>query len=122
MKTKLALAALLLLAASAADAHHSAAMFDQQANTTLSGTVRQFLWTNPHCFIQLVVRNAQGRDEEWSLEMTAPVHLQRLGWKRTSLKPGDRITVKIHPLRDGGKGGNVMEAIGPDGRPIGRAE
>jgi hypothetical protein len=122
MKGKFVFAALALaLAGSApADAHHSSAMFDGQKTTTLVGTVRQFQWANPHCFIQLIVRNAQGRDEEWSLEMTAPIHLQRLGWIRTSLRPGDHITVKIHPLRDGGHGGNVVEAIGADGKPIGR--
>ena len=122
MNGKLVVAALALALAGAppAEAHHSAAMFDQQKTTTLVGTVKQFLWSNPHCFIQLVVKNEQGRDEEWSLEMTAPVHLQRLGWKRTSLKPGDRITVKIHPLRDGNKGGNVLEAIGADGKPVGK--
>ena len=115
-----AVAVPLLMLASVAEAHHSGAMFDQVHTTTLVGTVKQFQWANPHCYIQLVVRNAQGQDEEWSLEMTAPIHLQRLGWVRTSLKPGDRITVKIHPLRDGGKGGNVLEAIGADGKPIGK--
>jgi hypothetical protein len=120
MKHKIMLGALAFVALAApAQAHHSSAMFDQQATTTLSGTVKQFLWTNPHCYIQLVVRNAQGVDEEWSLEMTAPLHLQRLGWTKSSLKPGEKVTVKIHPLRDGGKGGNVLEAIGPDGKAIG---
>ena len=120
MKHKIMLGALALVTLSApTQAHHSSAMFDQQATTTLSGTVKQFLWTNPHCYIQLVVRNAQGVDEEWSLEMTAPLHLQRLGWTKSSLKPGEKVTVKIHPLRDGGKGGNVLEAIGPDGKAIG---
>lgn len=110
----------LAMLAPAAQAHHSGAMFDQVHTTTLVGTVKQFQWTNPHCYIQLVVKNAQGQDEEWSLEMTAPIHLQRLGWVRTSLKAGDHITVKIHPMRDGSKGGNVLEAIGADGKPIGK--
>lgn len=112
-------AAGLTLAAGPASAHHSGAMFDQTKTETLVGTVRLFQWVNPHCFVQLVVRNAQGQDEEWSLEMTAPIHLQRLGWRRSSLKPGDHITVTIHPLRNGDKGGALMEAIGPDGKPIG---
>jgi hypothetical protein len=115
-----ALAGALLACGTSAVAHHSSAMFDQAHTTTLVGTVRQFQWENPHCYIQLVVREGQGRDEEWSLEMTAPMHLQRLGWKRTSLKPGDRITVTIHPMRDGSRGGNVLTAIGADGKPIGR--
>jgi hypothetical protein len=122
MRAKMIVAALALLAGAApAAAHHSSAMFDQQKTTTLSGTVKNFFWTNPHCYIQLMVKNAQGQDEEWSLEMTAPMHLQRLGWKRSSLKPGERLTVKIHPMRDGSKGGNVLEAIGANGKPVGKA-
>ena len=107
-----------VVCASSASAHHSAAMFDQAQSVSLTGTVKQFQWTNPHCYIQLV---AEGRSqEEWSLEMAAPVHLMRLGWKRNSLKPGDRITVTIHPLRDGGKGGEIQTAAMLDGTPIGR--
>jgi hypothetical protein len=121
MKARIIMAALALAAGAApASAHHSSAMFDQQKTVALSGTVKNFFWTNPHCFIQLTVKNAQGVDEEWSLEMTAPMHLQRLGWMRSSLKTGDKITVKIHPMRDGSKGGNVLEAIGPNGKPIGK--
>jgi hypothetical protein len=122
MKFKVILAALALGAVVApAQAHHSSAMFDQTKTVVLNGTVKQFLWTNPHCFIQLMVKNAQGVDEEWSLEMTAPLHLQRLGWTKSSLKPGEKVTIKIHPLRDGGKGGNVQEAADASGKPIGKA-
>jgi hypothetical protein len=121
MKRTLIVAALALAAIGApAAGHHSSAMFDQQVSKTLSGTVKQFLWTNPHCYIQLMVKNEQGVDEEWSLEMTAPLHLQRLGWNKSSLKPGEKVTVKIHPLRDGGKGGNVLEAADASGKPIGK--
>ena len=109
-----------LLFAGSADAHHSGAMFDSATTLSLSGTVRQFQWTNPHCFIQLVVKNDKGVDEEWSLEMTAPVHLLRLGWRKSSLQPGDRITVTIHPLRNGDRGGNVAAVIGADGKPVGK--
>ena len=111
-----------LVLAAPGQAHHSGAMFDDKVTKTLVGTVREFQWTNPHCFIQLVVKNAKGQDEEWSLEMTAPVHLQRLGWRRSSLKPGERITVTIHPLRNGDKGGNVIEALGSNGKPIGTSQ
>ena len=119
MNAKLALSAALLLSMSPAQAHHSGAMFDQAVTKTLVGTVREFQWTNPHCFIQLLVKDESGQDVEWSLEMTAPIHLQRIGWHRSSLKPGDHITVTIHPLRNGAKGGNVLQAIGSNGKPIG---
>ena len=121
MKAKIILPALALLTIAAPVlAHHSSAMFDQTKTVTLSGTVKEFLWTNPHTYIQLLVKNDKGGEDEWNLEMTAPLHLQRLGWTKSSLKPGEHVTVKIHPLRDGSKGGNVQEANGPDGKPIGK--
>lgn len=121
MKAKIIVAALALLTSAApAYAHHSSAMFDMTKTETLTGTVKQFLWTNPHSYIQLMVKNAQGGEDEWSLEMTAPLHLQRLGWTKSSLHSGDHISVKIHPLRDGNKGGNVLEATAANGKPIGK--
>src|SRR5690606_36963696 len=102
-----------------AEAHHSAAMFDLAAQTTLTGTVREFQWTNPHCYIQLLVPDASGAEQEWSLEVAAPMHLQRLGWRKSTLYAGDRITVSFHPQRNGGKGGEVKEATAEDGRPLG---
>jgi len=111
-------AALLGMTTSAATAHHSGAMFDAEQTVTLNGTVRQFQWANPHCFIQLLVRDAQGREQEWSLEMSAPVHLMRLGWTRSTLTPGERITVTLHPLRNGDRGGNVVTVTGPDGQQL----
>ncbi len=109
---------LALLCVGPASAHHSAAMFDAQNTVMLDGTVREFQWINPHCFIQLVVRDAEGQEQEWSLEMSAPVHLMRLGWRRTTLQPGQHVSVAIHPLRDGSPGGNVISVTGPDGQQL----
>jgi hypothetical protein len=99
-------------------AHHSGAMFDDKESTTLSGTVKDYQWTNPHCWIQVLVPGAQG-PIEWSIEMGSPAQLFRGGWKRGTLKPGDKITVVIHPMRDGTNGGLFVSAIGPEGNPIG---
>ena len=74
-------------------AHHSFAMFDQSKLVPLQGTVKEFRWTNPHVFIQLLVKNEDGTDEEWSIEMTSPEHLARVGWKPGTLKPGDKVTL-----------------------------
>ena len=108
------------LGAPTASAHHSPVMFDQTQPRTLTGTVREFQWTNPHSYIQLVVKNAQGQDEEWSLEMGASVYLYNLGWRPSSVKPGDTLTVTIAPLRKGGAGGLLLKASTADGKPIGR--
>lgn len=112
---------LLALAAYAGSvaAHHSAAMFDDQNRISLSGRVRVFQWTNPHCYVQLVVRNSKGQEEEWSLEMAGPMYLYNLGFRPSTLKPGDLLTVKIAPLRNGKKGGLLLEAIDAQGRKLG---
>lgn len=107
-----------LLTCAPASAHHSYAMFDSQHELTLKGTVKAFQWNNPHCFIQVLVSQGK-RSEEWSVEMGSPMLLLRNGWKPGSLKPGDVVTVTLHPVRDGGKGGSYMSIIGPDGKPIG---
>jgi hypothetical protein len=109
------------LSAGSALAHHSPVMFDQTQRVTLTGTVRQFQWTNPHSYIQLVVKNAEGQEEEWSLEMGASVYLYNLGWRPGSVKAGDTLTVTLAPLRKGGRGGLLLTAATEDGKPIGRA-
>src|SRR6187399_3040022 len=80
-------------------AHHSFAMFDQANRTTLKGKVSEFQWTNPHAFIQLEVAGASGKAEIWSIELNSPNNLKRQGWKSTSLKTGDQITLITAPLR-----------------------
>ena len=112
-----ALAALGMM--NSASAHHSGAMFDSGKTVTLEGTVSEFQWVNPHCFIQVVVKDAKGQEQEWSLEMSAPVHLMRMGWKRTSLHAGDRIKVTAHPLRNGQTGGNVITVTDANGKQLG---
>ena len=114
--TLIASAALLIEVA--AFAHHSAAMFDLEKQLTLNGTVKAFQFTNPHCWIQLLVRDGNGT-AEWSVEMGSPAHLIRSGWKPNTLKPGDKIIVVVHPLRVGANGGGFVSATGPDGKPIG---
>jgi hypothetical protein len=94
-------------------------MFDQQHQKSITGTVSKFQWTNPHCYIQLVVKNAKGVDEEWSLEMGAPMYLYNQGWRPSTVKAGDKITVTIAPLRKGGTAGLVLAASSADGKPLG---
>ncbi|HEY6922209.1 MAG TPA: DUF6152 family protein, partial [Steroidobacteraceae bacterium] len=98
-------------------AHHSAAMFDDDKSVTLSGTVRSFQWTNPHCFIQVLVSGDAG-PVEWSVEMGSPSMLFRAGWKPGTLKAGDKITVVIHPVRDGTPGGRFVSATTVDGKRL----
>jgi hypothetical protein len=126
MHMKRALSSLIglgaMLIASPAFAHHSHAMFDQSKRATIVGTVKEFEWDNPHCWIQVLVpdpNDPQAAPVEWSVEMNSPLALIRSGWKPSSLKAGDRISVVINPLRDGRPGGQFVSATGPDGKPIG---
>jgi hypothetical protein len=108
-----------MLTAGSLFAHHSFAMFDQSKSVELRGTVRSFRWSNPHVFIQLLVANEGGDEAEWSIEMTSPEHLARVGWKPGTLKPGDKVTLMIHPMRDGVKGGQYLSGTGPGGPLLG---
>ncbi len=120
MRTKtLLLATTALLTTTAALAHHSFAMFDQSKTVTLEGVVKDFRWTNPHVFIELTAKSEGGADEAWSIEMTSPEHLARAGWRPGTLKPGDKLTLLIHPLIDGDRGGQYLSGIGPGGPLIG---
>jgi hypothetical protein len=98
-------------------AHHSFAMFDQTKQMTLEGTVREFQWTNPHSFIELDVPSG-GRVRHWSIELNSPNNLTRQGWRRTSLKAGERISVRIAPLRNGHTGGLFLDLTKADGRVL----
>jgi Family of unknown function (DUF6152) len=113
----------LLAAASQAQAHHSFAMFDQTQTLTLQGKVTEFQWTNPHAFIHVEVANAQGAKEVWEIELNSPNNLKRQGWKSTSLKPGDMISMKANPLRDLAthKGGLFISVTKADGTVLGEA-
>lgn len=112
-----ATAVVVMAAPSAALAHHSFAMFDGGKETVLDGTVSEFQWTNPHTWIQLRVIE-DGRPVEYSIETPSPNDLSRRGWTRTSLKPGDRAKITIHPLRDGSKGGQFVRGVLADGRTL----
>ena len=106
-------------ASAAAWAHHSPAMFDLQAQGKVSGTVRAFQWTNPHSYIQLVVKDAKGHEQEWSFEMAAPMYLYAHGWRPSTVKAGDTLTITYAPLRKGGPAGLAVEVIGANGKPLG---
>ncbi len=114
-----ALAGAVALVAGTAQAHHSFAMFDMTKEVTVSGTVKEFQWTNPHAYIQIVAKDEQGRDVEWSMEMGAPMYLYARGWRPSSLRAGMQVKVTLNPLRNGRPGGVVREVVTADGRQIG---
>jgi len=117
------LAAALLLAPAAipASAHHSYAMFDMTKTVALDAQVTRFKWQNPHAFIEANVA-ANGASERWAIEMTSPNNLAQEGWKRTTLKAGDKVRIYVHPLRSGVKGGSYAGVRLADGSTLGQVE
>jgi len=113
------LATAILSLTGTAIAHHSFAMFDQTKQTTLTGTVTAFEWTNPHAYIEIDVPDEKGTVKHWSVELGSPSILMQSGWKFKDLKHGDKVTVRISPLKDGKSGGLLVQATLPDGRVLG---
>ena len=114
---RLTAAIALTLAAAPATAHHSFAMFDRDKPLALEGTVKDFQWTNPHVWIQVMAPDAKGAQQEWGVECTSVNFMRRQGWERTSLKPGDKIKLVIFPLKDGSHGGQFNKLTELNGSP-----
>lgn len=114
IKTAL-LSAPLALVLTVAHAHHSGAMFDSTRTQTISGKVTEFNWVNPHSSFKVEVKDAAGKTAIWAIEMNTPQNLVRQGWKRTTIKPGDQVTVNVRPLRDGKPGGSYVSIKLADG-------
>ena len=100
--------------------HHSAAMFDHEQVRELTGTVKEFQFTNPHTWVQVLVKNEAGEEVEWSLEWGSPNQLGRSGVRPSTLPPGAGITVRINPMLDGSAAGMFIGAKLDDGTMLGR--
>jgi hypothetical protein len=103
-----------------ATAHHSYTMFDLAREATVSGVVADFQWTAPHAWIELTVptKRTPSGVEVWSIEGMSPSYLARRGWTRKTLRPGDKVSIVIHPLKDGSHGGTVVRVTLQDGRVL----
>jgi len=96
-------------------AHHSLANYDREKEITLTGTVAEFLLKNPHSYIVFEVKEADGTVVKWTAGSSSPMRLFRMGWKTTTLKPGDQITVTGGPHRGGKKEVWLNKLVGPGG-------
>jgi hypothetical protein len=120
MKTRLVLLSISGFLSIAALAHHSSAMFDKETVQQKTVTVREFQWTNPHIWIQVLIENDAGEQEEWSIEGGGPNSLSRAGWRPTTFSSGDVIELKFNPMLDGTNAGFFVGAKLADGKTIGR--
>jgi hypothetical protein len=110
----------LLFATATAYAHHSFAMFDMSKNITFQGIVVEYNWENPHTHIIVKVPESAGTETAgtWDIEGGAVNIMVKQGWSKTTFKPGDRITVVGHPMKDGSKAASLFYAIFPDGKRL----
>jgi hypothetical protein len=108
----------ILTAPPAVLAHHSFAMFDANQSLSTTATVKEFQWGSPHTWLELLVLSEDKTEKPLSLELTTISGLMRNGWKPGTLKPGDRVTVTYHPMRDGTPAGQLVQAVTEDGRTL----
>lgn len=111
-------AATALLSMHVATAHHSTAEFDYTKQITIEGTVKEVQWTNPHSFIQLLVDDTAGLKVEWSVEIGSPSLNINVGWRKTSVKAGDEVTMLLSPARNGKPYGTLRVLTFADGRQL----
>jgi len=98
-----------MLTASSAFAHHSFAMYDRSKTVTLTGTVKDFIWTAPHVSIVVLVDSPRSGPVTWQVEGSSPIVLARGGWTPGIMRPGDKIALGIHPRRDHAAGGLLAD-------------
>ena len=102
-------------------AHHSGIMFDPMKQVTLKGTIKEFIFMNPHVTILLTVTDDKGKAVDWNIEAASTQSLVRSGWRRSSLKFGDSVTIVGRPLKDGRPGAQLVQVTLADGTELGRS-
>jgi hypothetical protein len=111
--------AVLLMTAAPLVAHHGAASFDTEKEITLKGTVTEWIWANPHCFLKFDAKDDTGTVRNWAVETANPTDMTVRGWRRTSFKAGDQVTVTLQPVKNGAPVGRVRKVVLANGETLG---
>ncbi len=111
-------AAGLLVASAPLVAHHGTASFDTTRDLTLKGTVTDWIWANPHCFLKFDAMDETGTVRNWAVEVSNPTDMTKRGWARMSFKTGDQVTVNLQPVKNGAPIGRLRTVILPDGSTL----
>lgn len=119
MKSSLIAVAFILTISTVSFAHHSGAGVDRTKSVSITGTLKEFKWANPHSWMEIEVPNDKGGTDLWAVEMNPPSFLVRAGWRSNSVKPGDKVTVVVRPFRNGDPGGIFVSVTLPDGQVLG---
>jgi len=99
-------------------AHHGYAAYDTDRQVTLKGTVTKWIWSNPHCLLQLDVTDDKGHVTHWIAETENPTAMSRVGWTDKSLKPGDQITLTVLPVKSGNPVGRIIDVVLASGEKL----
>lgn len=99
-------------------AHHGTASFDTSKKLTLAGTVTEWFWANPHCFLKFDVKGDNGEVVHWIAETSNPADMTNVGWSKQILKPGDEVMITIEPVKNGRPAGRVLEVMLPNGKTL----
>ncbi len=118
--TLFALVVGLLAASRPAAAHHGAAAFenDPAKRLVLKGTVAEWIWANPHTFLQFDVKGEDGQLVRWVVEASNPPDMQNRGWTKRSFKAGDAVTVTVRPVKSGRPVGSIIQVQLADGQVL----
>ena len=99
-------------------AHHANAVFDVGKRITVTGTVTEWFWANPHCLLRVDVKDANGKVVRWVGETQAPPNVIPWGWSKQSFKPGDEVTITLEPVKNGQPLGRLLQAVLPNGKTL----
>jgi uncharacterized protein DUF6152 len=99
-------------------AHHGTASFDTSKDVTLKGTVTDWIWANPHCFLKFDAMDETGTVRNWAVEVSNPTDMTKRGWARSSFKVGDVVTVNLQPVKNGAPIGRLRNVVLPDGSTL----
>jgi hypothetical protein len=110
--------ALLLAAGVPASAHHGADTFATGKQLTLKGTVTEWIWANPHCFLRFDAKDDTGTVRNWVAETQNPVSMTARGLSRSMVKAGDQVTVTVEPAKNGEPVARLLSVVLPDGRTL----
>lgn len=108
----------VVVAVTAVATHHSFAVFDHTQTVTVNGTVTKYQWTNPHGFLEMDYRAADGTMKHYTIELTSINMLTRAGWTSRSIKAGETVKAIVAPLLSGEPGGLLLEVTLSDGRTL----
>lgn len=113
-----AIAAFVVLAAPPLRAHHGNASFDTSKRVTMKGTVTEWIWANPHCFLKIDAMDDTGGVRNWALETQNPTGMTQRGWSRRAFKIGDQVTVVLEAVKNGAAIGRIVSVMLPDGSTL----